>query len=280
VRLKGEKKLGTKVEVKNLNSIRNVKRAIDFEAKRLVTLIEHGEVIEQQTRSFDAADGTTFALRTKEDANDYRYFADPDLVPFHITDSFLEAVRETIPALPEELIAKYTQVLMLPIYDATVLCDDRKTADYFGQLIKSTTNYKAAANWILGPVKSWLNEHDSSIDHFPLAPASLAQLIQLVDDGKVNFSIASTRIFPILIAEEGRQPLDIAVQLNLIQESDSNQVLNWVEEVLAKMPDKVLEYRKGKKALIGLFIGEVKKVSKGKADPQLTSRLLLEKLNA
>jgi aspartyl-tRNA(Asn)/glutamyl-tRNA(Gln) amidotransferase subunit B len=279
IRLKGEKKLGTKVEVKNLNSIRNVKRAIDYEAKRLTELAENGEMIVQQTRSFEASAGTTFALRTKEDANDYRYFADPDLPPFNISDAFLEEIRKTIPALPEELIAKYTRVLKLPAYDAAVLCDDKETSDYFEELVKETTNYKAAANWILGPVKSWLNENSLSINNFSVSPATLARLIQLVDEGKVSFSIASMRILPVLVSSATKDPFQVATDLNLVQDADAGSVLAWVEEALAKMPDKVTEYKKGKKGLIGLFVGEVKKISKGRADPKLTNQLLLEKLN-
>jgi aspartyl-tRNA(Asn)/glutamyl-tRNA(Gln) amidotransferase subunit B len=280
IRKKGETKLGTKVEVKNLNSIRNVKRAIEYEAKRMIGLVENGEPIIQQTRSFDAGNGTTFALRTKEEANDYRYFADPDLPPFNITDVFLENVRRSIPALPEELIAKYTEQLQLSAYDASVICDDKETADYFESLIKETKNYKAAANWMLGPVKSYLNDNSISIKDFSLQPKILAQLIQLVDENKVNFSVASSKIFPELIKNANAKPLQVADRLNLLQISDNDEVLTWVEQALAAMPDKVKEYKKGKKGLIGLFIGEVKKISKGKADPKVTNQLLLEKLES
>jgi len=280
IRKKGNEKLGTRVEVKNLNSIRNVKRAIEFEAKRLIDIVEAGEEIIQQTRSFDAGNGTTFALRSKEEANDYRYFADPDLTPFNITDIFLENVRKTIPALPEELIAKYTQQFHLPEYDARVICDDKETSDYFEALIKETKNYKAASNWLLGPVKSYLNDNSISIKNFTLQPKILAQLIQLVDENKVNFSIASSRIFPELMKGENADPLQVAAKLNLLQSSDSDEVLAWVEQALSSMPDKVNEYKKGKKGLIGLFVGEVKKISKGKADPKIANKLLLEKLES
>ncbi len=278
IRKKGDTKLGTRVEVKNLNSIRNVKRAIEFEAKRLIDIVEAGETIVQQTRSFEASNGTTFALRSKEEANDYRYFADPDLPPFNITDIFLENIRKTIPALPEELIAKYNGEFHLPEYDARVICDDKETADYFEALIKETKNYKAAANWLLGPIKSYLNDNSISIKSFSLQPKILAQLIQLVDENKVNFSIASSRIFPELMKDGNAEPLQVAAKLNLLQSSDSNEVLAWVEQALSSMPDKVSEYKKGKKGLIGLFVGEVKKISKGKADPKITNKLLLEKL--
>jgi aspartyl-tRNA(Asn)/glutamyl-tRNA(Gln) amidotransferase subunit B len=280
IRKKGDTKLGTKVEVKNLNSIRNVKRAIEHEAKRMIDEVARGEKIIQQTRSFDASTGTTFSMRSKEEANDYRYFTDPDLPPFHVTDALLESVRKTIPALPETLVIKYTNELKLPEYDARVICDDKETVEYFEELIKMTANYKAAANWMLGPVKSYLNENNISIDQLPVHAKKIAQLIQLVDDGKTNFSIASSRIFPELVRQPEKDPLQVATDMNLLQSSDTDEVALWVQQALAKMPDKVEEYKKGKKGLIGLFVGEVKKISKGKADPKLTNQLLLKKLES
>ena len=278
IRLKGVTTLGTKVEVKNLNSIRNVKKAIEFEARRMIVLVEEGKAIQQETRSFDAGDGTTFSLRTKEEANDYRYFADPDLPPFHVSDAFLEEIRSSLPALPEELIIRYMRELQLPEYDARVICDDKETVDYFERLIKETPHYKAAANWLQGPVWSARNEQGLALKDFPVQPASLARLIQLVEEGRLSFSIASSRIFPAMLKDTSSDPLDIAVTLNLLQSSDTSEIAAWVEQALARMPDKVTEYRKGKKGLIGLFVGEVKRLSKGKADPRLTNQLLLEKL--
>lgn len=150
--------------------------------------------------------------------------------------------------------------------------------DYFEQLIKETPHYKAAANWLQGPVWSARNEQGLALKDFPVKPSSLARLIQLVEEGRLSFSIASSRIFPVLLKDRSAEPLDIAVSLNLLQSSDTSEIAAWVEQALAKMPDKVTEYRKGKKGLIGLFVGEVKKLSKGKADPRLTNQLLLEKL--
>ena len=278
IRKKGDPKLGTRVEVKNLNSIRNVKRAIEYESKRLIGLVENGDTIVQQTRSFDANNGTTFALRTKEDANDYRYFADPDLAPFVVTEEMLNEVKSTIPLLPEEKVAKYMQELQLPEYDARVITDEKELAVYFEQIIEHTTNYKAAANWMLGPVKSWLNETGQSVTDLPVKPAAMATLIGLIDNNQLNFSVASTRVFNGLLKEPNKEPLQVAKDLNLLQDSDEGNVAAWIEEVLNKMPDKVAEYKKGKKGLIGLFVGEVKKVSKGKADPKLTNDILLKKL--
>jgi len=280
VRKKGDTKLGTRVEVKNLNSIRNVKRAIDFEAKRLIGLLENEETIVQQTRSFDANNGTTFAIRDKEDADDYRYFADPDLTPFHLEDDFIESIRQSIPALQEERVKKYTSVWQLPEYDAYVLTDERETADYFEKIVGQTSNYKAASNWLLGPVKSWLNENNKSINEFPLKPEAIAKLIQLIDAGKVSFSIASGKLFSYLLNDPAIEPEQIAIEQNLVQQSDVNSLEPIINEVLEKHAGKVLEYKKGKKGLLSLFVGEVMKRSKGKADPKATNEILLEKLKS
>jgi len=277
IRLKGATTLGTKVEVKNMNSIRNVKRAIDLEVKRQIELLETGGTIVQETRSFDAATGTSFSMRSKEEANDYRYFPEPDLAPFHLSDDFINAIRATLPALPEELIQKYITQYNLPEYDARVICDDKSTADYYEALIAATSQYKAAANWLLGPVKSYLNENGTDIAAFPLQPAALAKLIALVDSGKVSFSIASSRILPEMISHPA-EPLEIATRLNLIQDTNADNISPIIDEVLAKYPDKVAAYRGGKKGLLALFVGEVMKASKGKADPRLTNELLAEKL--
>ena len=279
IRLKGETKLGTRVEVKNLNSIRNVKRAIDLEVDRLIDIVEKGEKVLQQTRSYDADKNTTFSLRSKEEADDYRYFADPDLTPFNISDEFLLRIKAELPALPDELEKKYKTEFNLPDYDAQVICGDKALVDFFEGMILYTSNYKAAVNWLMGPVKSYLNEKNIEITDFPLSPEKISSLIELVDGGKVNFSIASSKIFTNLLAAPDKTPLQIATALNLLQDSDSGAVEAWVDEVINNMPDKVKEYKSGKKGLIGLFVGEVKKLSKGKADMNLVNKLLAQKLN-
>jgi aspartyl-tRNA(Asn)/glutamyl-tRNA(Gln) amidotransferase subunit B len=280
IRKKGDRNLGTKVEVKNLNSIRNVRRAIEVEANRLMALDASGGRIIQETRGYNASENTTYTLRVKEDANDYRYFADPDLTPFEVSDEVLSVIKSQIPALPEERVISYRDKLHLTEYDARTITDEKDQADFFESIIKETTNYKSAANWVLGPVKSYLNENGISFSSFGLSPASIAELISLIDEGKLNFSIASTRIFPALIANPGKDALTVAGELNLVQDSDEGNVAAWVEEVLNKMPEKVIEYRKGKKGLIGLFVGEVKKLSRGKADPKLTNDILIKKLSS
>lgn len=280
VRKVGDPKLGTKVEVKNLNSIRNVKRAIEFESERLTQILrDSGEVI-QQTRSFDASKGTTFALRTKEEANDYRYFPDPDLVPFEVTADIIEQIKKDIPALPEERIELYKSKYQLPEYDARILTEERELAEYFEKVVENTSNYKAASNWMLGPVKSHLNDKGLSITELGLAPAAIGELIRLNDEGTVNFSTASSAIFPELVKYPGKTATQIVSEKNLVQDAGTSEINDWVDQVLNKMPEKVTEYRKGKKGLIGLFVGEVKKVSRGKADPKLTNEILLQKLKS
>ena len=278
IRLKGETRLGTKVEVKNLNSIRNVKKAIEYEIDRMIVLVETGGRVQQQTRSFDAATDTTFAIRDKEEANDYRYFPDPDLAPFHITDEFVHQIKQSLPALPNELTAKYQTTFGLNDYDASQLCDEKITAAYFESVIPFTTHYKALTNWILGPLRQYLNETGLTFESISLTPNILAELINLVEDGKVSFSAASSRILPLLFTDN-RPPIVIAEQLELLQTSDTTELENWVNQVIEAMPDKIIEYQKGKKGLIGLFVGEVKKRSKGKADPKLVTQILEQKLN-
>jgi Asp-tRNA(Asn)/Glu-tRNA(Gln) amidotransferase B subunit len=189
IRLQGDTKLGTRVEVKNLNSIRNVKRAIDVEVERLIGLVENNQSIIQETRSYDADNNITFSLRTKEDADDYRYFPEPDLTPFQITDDYLVQIKNGLPVLPNALKKHYTDDLLLSDYDASVLCDDKDQSTYFEEVIKYTENYKAVANWLLGPVKSHLNDSDITYKTFSLPAEKLAALIALVEEGKLNFGI-------------------------------------------------------------------------------------------
>ncbi len=280
IRLRGEKKLGTKVEVKNLNSIRNVKKAIEFEIERMIEVTERGGHITQQTRSFDADGDITFAIRDKEEANDYRYFPEPDLAPIQISEELISSIKNELPALPQILQLKFQNDLALSEYDAAQLCADKETADYFESVTGLTKNYKAVANWINGPLKQYANEHKLTFAQLPLSAAQLVELIELVEAGKLNFSVASTRIFPIMVKQKNSSAIDIAKHQNLLQVSDSNELEGWIDSVILKMPDKVLAYKKGKKGLIGLFVGEVKKLSKGKADPKKVTELLEEKLEA
>jgi len=274
VMIKGEKQFGRKVEVKNMNSISNVKRAIEHEIIRQIDIIEAGGMVDMDTRSFDATTGTTFSLRSKEAANDYRYFPEPDLQPVIITEKEIAKVKSELPPLPAELIAKYTKQLGLTLYDAGVLTDAKEIALFFEDVLKHTSNAKAAANWVMGPVKSFLNENALHVSQFPISAERLGQLIALIDDGKISFAMASQRLFPILAKEKDKTPLQIAEENNLVQESDSGALLEMIKEAVGKYPAKVTEYKNGKTSLLGLFMGEVMKLSKGKADPKMTSELL------
>lgn len=279
VMLKGNSTFGTKVEVKNMNSISNVKRAIEYEIKRQIDMIENGETIVSDTRSFDAMKGSTFSLRSKELANDYRYFPEPDLPPFIASPAYVKEIQSRMPALPEALFRRYTTEYALSEYDAQVLTDTKEIALYFNELASATKNYKAAANWMMGPVKSYLNENAVAMEEFPVKPASIAALISLIEEGKVSSSVASQRIFPEMIVHPSKMPLQIAHELNVLQESDSSFIEGLVKEVLDKYPAKVEEYKAGKKGLLGLFVGEVMKLSKGKADPKETNRILQQYLD-
>ena len=278
VRIKGTEKLGTKVEVKNMNSIRNMMKAIHFETRRQISLLENGDPIYQETRMFDVESGETYGMRVKETMNDYRYFPDPDLSPVVISDAWLAEIKAGMPALPHELREKFVTQYGIPAYDAAVLTDTREMAQYFEEVCTKSKSYKAVSNWLMGPVKSFLNENEGDIAKFPISTAQLAELIELSESGVVSHSTAVQKIFPVLLTEPGRSPKDIATSNNWVQNSNTNELETLVDEVIGFMPDKVSAYRKGKKGLMGLFVGEVMKRSNGTADPKLVNQLLAQKL--
>lgn len=280
VRLHGASEYGNRCEVKNLNSIRNVQRAIEHEFARQIEIIEAGGRIDQNTLNFDANTGETSVLRSKEMANDYRYFPEPDLLPVKITNEQLDAIRAAMPVLPKQLFAKYTQELDLSDYDAGVLTAEKEFAAYFEAVIKHTGNYKSAANWMMGSVRSYVNDNNMSLKDISLKPADLAGLIKLVDDGKINNSVAAQKIFPAMLKGNGKTADQLAKELNLIISNDTSEVDEFIKAALAKFPDKVVEYQKGKKGVLGLFMGEVMKLSKGKIDPQKTNQLLIKELES
>jgi aspartyl-tRNA(Asn)/glutamyl-tRNA(Gln) amidotransferase subunit B len=274
----GSQKFGTKVEVKNMNSFRNVQRAIEHEIERQIALLEAGEEVISQTRGFDATTGTTQAQRTKETMNDYRYFPEPDLPPVIVDDAWLHRVQAELPALPQQLYARFTGELGLSDYDANVLTAEKEIALYFDELTRLTPNAKAAANWMSGPVKSFLNERALTIEEFPLTAQHLADIIGLIDAGKINHSVASKQLFPHLLDNPGQSAAAAAEQLGLLQQADSGELEALVQQVLDANPAKVAEYRAGKKSLTGMFMGELMKLTKGKADPKLANQLLRDKL--
>ncbi len=278
VRERGSEKFGTKVEVKNMNSMRNVQRAIEFEIDRQIKAVEAGEEIFHETRSFDAGAGTTAGMRSKEEANDYRYFPEPDLLPVMVTEEKIESVKEIMPPLPHELFEKYTQELKLSDYDAQILTDSKDVALYYEKMITSCSNYKACANWLMGEVKGYLNDKGLHISEFPISAEKIAGIVQLIDEGKINNSIASQKVFPALLESPEKDAAQIATEQNLVQEGDDDALLGYIQAAIAAFPDKAEAYKSGKKGLLGLFMGEVMKKSGGKADPKKTNALLREEL--
>lgn len=278
VRLKGVKALGTKVEVKNMNSIRNVQKAIEFEIVRQIEVLEKGGTLSQETRGFDALNGSTIAMRSKEAANDYRYFPEPDLQPLYVNENQIQMVKAEMPPLPDFLYNKYVSELNLSDYDALNLTESKEIALYFEQLILHTKNYKAAANWIMGSVKSYLNENGVEIQDFPIKVQALAELIDLIDEGHVSSTIASQKIFPeMLSAKESAK--QIAERMNLIQVSDEDELVGFIDAVIAGNPSESERFKNGEQQLIGFFMGQLMRVSKGKADPKIANSLLRKKLN-
>ena len=274
----GSEIYGKKVEIKNLNSIKNVQKAINSEVDRQINLLEQDGKVLSETRLFNVDSGKTYAMRTKEELNDYRYFPDPDLSPLYVAEEWLQQIRSQMPELPWEVYEKLTGQYGLPGYDAGVLIETRELAVFFEQVCKHTEHYKAVSNWIMGPVKSYINEKEEL--QLPLEPKQLADIVEIVAQGQLSFSMASQELFPALILKPGIHAAALAQELGLMQDSNEDSIAQLVDQVLKDFPDKVKEYRSSKKAkgLIGMFMGELMKRSKGKADPKKANELLLTKL--
>jgi len=278
VMLLDAKEYGKKVEVKNMNSFRNVQRAIDFEIKRQIDLLEVGGEIAGETRSFDASNGSTFSLRSKENANDYRYFPEPDLQPVIVKQNYIDSIKAIMPELPSDLLLRYTKEFGLSEYDANNLIETKAIAFYFNELVSFTKNHKAAANWMMGSIKSYLNENAITIDKFKVLPKTIAEIISLIDEGKISNAVATQKLFPELMLNPTEAPLSIAQRLDIIQSNDTGALQELVDQALAKYPEKIIEYKSGKVNLLGLFVGEVMKLGKGKADPKMANQLVKEAL--
>ncbi len=280
VRLKGAPDYGSRCEVKNLNSIRNLQRAVNYEFRRQVELIEEGEKIDQNTLNFDAASGITSVLRSKEMAYDYRYFPEPDLQPLILSDELIQQIKGDLPELPEQRVKRYTQTLGLSESDALQLTSDKAVSDYFQEVITFTSNYKSASNWVNGPVQSYLNGKPDEDIRLKIPAKSIADIISLVDDGKINNSAASQTLFPALVKNPGVDLLDLVQELNLLIDTHGDELVGYINQAVSLYPEKVVEYNKGKKGVLGLFMGEVMKISKGKIDPKTANKLLIEKLES
>ena len=276
VRLKGETEFGTRCEIKNVNSIKFMQMAIISEANRQIDLLEEGKEIDQETRLFDTKRNETRSMRSKEDAHDYRYFPDPDLLPLEIGQELIEKIKSDIPELPDEKKKRFIDKFNLSPYEATILVSDIETSNFFEEVIKNS-DVKLATNWITGELFAVLNEKNLEISQSPVSAKNLSKLINLIKDGTISGKIAKT-VFEQMI-DGDQDPLIIVKEKGLKQESDPKAIEELINKVIENNSDKVAEYKSGKDKLFGFFVGQAMKESKGKGNPQLINKILKEKLN-
>ncbi len=276
VRKKGETELGTRCEIKNVNSIKFMQMAIDYEANRQVDILEEGGSIDQETRLFDTKKNETRSMRTKEDAHDYRYFPDPDLLPLELNDDFINEIKKEIPELPDEKKKRFIDKFNLSPYEANILVSDIETSKYFEDVSKNS-DVKLATNWITGELFALLNNKSIEITESPITSENLAKLINLIKDGTISGKIAKT-VFEIM-ADSGKDPKKIVEEKGLKQQSDPKELEKIIDKVISDNPKNVEAYKSGKDKLFGFFVGQVMKQSNGKANPQLVNEILKRKLN-
>jgi aspartyl-tRNA(Asn)/glutamyl-tRNA(Gln) amidotransferase subunit B len=271
---KGSHQFGKRVEIKNLNSIRNVQRSIDFEICRHASLLEKKKKVEVETRTFDAPSGKTIAMRKKEAAHDYRYFPEPDLNPIKITSDQLSAIQKQMPPLPNELYNKFTNELNLSSYDTLVLLEQKEIALYFLDILNYTTNYKSAANWVMVNIKSHLNQQAKTIEEFKIKPAFIGELIKLIDENKITHSLASQKVFPKMIEFPTESPGSIAEKYKWISQSNEDDLSAIIIQIFKDNPEETKRFKEGEKKLTGFFMGQIMKATKGTADPKMTATLI------
>ncbi|GFO59148.1 aspartyl/glutamyl-tRNA(Asn/Gln) amidotransferase subunit B [Geomonas silvestris] len=272
----GSTVFGTRAELKNINSFRFIKQAIEYEMERQAEILDEGGKVVQETRLFDPNTGTTRSMRGKEEAHDYRYFPDPDLVPVIVDQAWIDQVRESLPELPDAKRARFSADLGLPEYDVEVLTASRELAEYFEETLSLFPQAKVVSNWVMGEVTRALNDDGKEITESPVSPAQLAELLKLVEKGTISGKIAKT-VFDEMY-KTGKKPEEIVAEKGLVQVSDTGAIEAIIDEVLAREPGQVAEYRSGKDKLFGFFVGQVMKASKGKANPGVVNDLLLKKL--
>jgi aspartyl-tRNA(Asn)/glutamyl-tRNA(Gln) amidotransferase subunit B len=276
VRKKGETKFGTKVELKNINSFRFVEKAIEYEIERQIDVIESGGKISQETRLYDVDKNQTFAMRSKEEAHDYRYFPEPDLLPLVLAHEWIEEIKQDLPELPVKKALRFQSEYQLPEYDSFVLTQDKDMAQYFESVAKISKNPKSASNWVMVELLRMLNDSKKSIVDSPIHASSLAHMIQLIDNQTISGKIAKTVFLDMW--ETGKEPDVIVKEKGLLQISDSSAIEKIVDEVVNANPNVVAEYKAGKTKLLGFFVGQIMKASKGQANPEMVNTLLADKL--
>ena len=276
VRPAGQQKFGTKAEVKNVNSFRYLQKALEYEIDRQVDLLRGGGTVKQETRLWDSATGRTFSMRSKEEAHDYRYFPEPDLLPLVVTAARVAAVRGTMPELPEARRARFVAAYGVPEYDAGVLTQSAALADYFEQTAAAALNPKAASNWIMGELSRVMNERGIDVSQAPVSPQGLAGLIRLIDKGTISSAIAKDVFAKML--DSGRAAEEIVQAEGLAQIGDESAIVSAIRDVLSKNADAAAQYRAGKQQTFGFLVGQVMKATKGKANPKLANELLKREL--
>jgi aspartyl-tRNA(Asn)/glutamyl-tRNA(Gln) amidotransferase subunit B len=279
VRLKDSKDLGTRCEIKNVNSIKFMQMAIDYEANRQVDLIEEGKSVDQETRLFDTKKNETRSMRSKEDAHDYRYFPDPDLLPLEVSDDFIEKLKADIPELPDDKKKRFIDEFKISSYEATILVSDIDTAKYFEEVVAKmgkNKDMKLAVNWITGELFAVLNNKSLEISESPISAQNLAKLINLIKNGTISGKIAKT-IFELMM-DGDKDPQIIVQEKGLKQESDPKALEALIDKIINDNREKAVEYKQGKEKLFGFFVGQAMKASGGKANPQLINEILKKKL--
>ena len=277
VRLQGENKFGTRTEVKNMNSFRNVERAINYEINRQMEILEDGGRIIQETLLWDADKNKAFSMRSKEEAHDYRYFPEPDLFPVLVNSNWKNELATLLPELPHQRKNRFISSFKLPEYDAEILTQSRDIADYYEKVIDMTDDFKSASNWIMGDVLKVINENKIDIKEFRISANNLAELINIINDNTISGKIAK-EIFPEML-RENKTPLEIVKSKNLLQITDTTAISKVIENVLSNFPNEVGEFLNGKEKVFGFFIGKIMKETQGKANPKIVNELLREKIS-
>jgi aspartyl-tRNA(Asn)/glutamyl-tRNA(Gln) amidotransferase subunit B len=278
IRPEGTDTFGTRIELKNMNSFRHVENALTYEIERQKASIEDGRELVQETRLWDEDEGVTVSMRGKEEAHDYRYFPDPDLLPLIIDEAWIEEVRATLPELPDEKQARFVEAYGIPSYDAEVLTSSRALADYFEACVKAFPEAKTVSNWVMGSVLASLKTENKTIEESPVSPERLAELLRLIDSGVISGKIAKT-VFDDMVVT-GKAPDMIVQEKGLVQVTDTDEISDVVDQVLEEHQQEVEDYKGGKTKLLGFFVGQVMKATKGKANPKLVNEILREKLGS
>ncbi len=278
IRPKGEKKLGTKTEVKNMNSFRNVERALTYEIERQVDLVDDGKQIIQQTLLWNADLNTVAPMRSKEEAHDYRYFPDPDLLPVIVSDEWRESIKKELPELPDKKIERFISTYKIPVYDADILTSSRELADYYEKVVAVTSDYKSASNWVMSDVLKIINENKISPKEFSASPENLGKLINLINNNTISGKIAK-EVFPEML-KSNADPETIIKEKNLVQITDTDAIESVIDKIIAASTSEVQQYISGKDKVFGFFVGQIMKETKGKANPKVVNDILRQKLEA